>query len=64
MTSRAVDFLIIGAGIIGVNLAIRAKMRHPDCKLFCWKKSITAVFMQADVIAVCYMPVFTILRTV
>lgn len=38
MTIDAVDFLIIGGGIIGLNLAITAKQRHPDCKVMLIEK--------------------------
>ena len=30
MTSNKYDFLIIGGGIIGVNIALTLKKRHPD----------------------------------
>lgn len=40
MTIDVVDFLIIGGGIIGLNLAITAKQRHPDCKVMLIEKEI------------------------
>jgi len=33
MTVATTDFLVIGGGIIGVNLALRAKERFPDCRV-------------------------------
>lgn len=40
MTTTVVDFLIIGGGVIGLNLAITAKQRHPDCKVMLIEKEI------------------------
>ncbi|MCK5229433.1 MAG: FAD-dependent oxidoreductase, partial [Desulfobulbaceae bacterium] len=33
MNSIKTDFLVIGAGIIGLTLALRIKNKHPDCSL-------------------------------
>lgn len=33
MSKSAVDFLIIGGGIIGINMALQAKQRYPDAKV-------------------------------
>lgn len=32
-TAVSTDFLIIGGGVIGINMAILAKRRHPDCSV-------------------------------
>ena len=40
VTTTVVDFLIIGGGVIGLNLAITAKQRHPDCKVMLIEKEI------------------------
>ena len=34
----AVDFLIIGGGVIGLRIAIEAKRRHPDCRVVLLEK--------------------------
>ena len=41
MTMDNTDFLIIGGGIIGVNLALSARRRYPDC-------SVTIIEKEAD----------------
>ncbi len=33
MAIEKTDFLVIGGGVIGINLALRAKERFPDCKV-------------------------------
>jgi len=38
MTKRVTDFLIIGGGIIGVNMAILARKRYPDRKVLLIEK--------------------------
>jgi len=41
MGSRTTDFLIVGGGVIGVNLALQAKRRHPDA-------TVTLIEKEAD----------------
>jgi L-2-hydroxyglutarate oxidase LhgO len=38
MAAYTADFLIIGAGIIGVNMAVQAKRRYPDSKIIVLEK--------------------------
>ena len=41
MSISSTDFLIIGGGIIGVNMAIQAKRRYPDSKVIILEKEDT-----------------------
>jgi len=41
MTIDKTDFLIIGGGIIGINMAIQAKRRYPDCSVVLIEKEGT-----------------------
>jgi L-2-hydroxyglutarate oxidase len=38
MTNSTADFLIIGGGVIGVNLALCAKRAYPDCHVILIEK--------------------------
>ena len=38
MSTRTTDFLIIGGGVIGVNLALQAKRKHPDAEVMLVEK--------------------------
>ncbi len=38
MTNQTTDFLIIGGGVVGLNLALQAKARHPDCRVMVIEK--------------------------
>ena len=33
MSAKAIDYLVIGGGIIGVNMALQLKRRHPDASI-------------------------------
>lgn len=42
MTGKSrVDFLIIGAGVIGVNIALQLKRKYPDCSILVLEKENT-----------------------
>lgn len=38
MSADTADFLIIGGGIIGINMALQAKQRYPDCHVVVLEK--------------------------
>ena len=49
------DFLIIGAGIVGLTVALQLKKQFPDSEIIIIEKKRSSVYMQAGGIVVFYM---------
>lgn len=55
------DFLIIGAGIVGLSVARELKKRHPKARIVVLEKMPCQVSIQAEETAAYYIVAFTTL---